>query len=131
MHPSPSGPHITDHDANPIHVDWEEPPVEKTMSIDALKARVPDYAKDLRLNLGSLATEPSLSVQQRAGTFVVSALATRNAEVTRGILAEFGPQLSPEALSAAKSAAAIMGMNNAYYRFTHLVGGDYANMPAK
>lgn len=101
------------------------------MSIDALKARVPDYAKDLRLNLGSLATEPTLSVQQRAGTFVVSALATRNAEVTRGILAEFGPQLSPEALSAAKSAAAIMGMNNVYYRFTHLVGGDYANMPAK
>lgn len=101
------------------------------MSIDALKARVPDYAKDLRLNLGSLATEPSLSVQQRAGTFVVSALATRNAEVTRSILAEFGPQLSTEALSAAKSAAAIMGMNNVYYRFTHLVGGDYANMPAK
>jgi alkyl hydroperoxide reductase subunit D len=24
-----------------------------------------------------------------------------------------------------------MGMNNVYYRFTHLVGGDYPNMPAK
>ena len=24
-----------------------------------------------------------------------------------------------------------MAMNNIYYRFTHLVGGDYPNMPAK
>jgi alkyl hydroperoxide reductase subunit D len=39
--------------------------------------------------------------------------------------------LSAEALAAAKSAAAIMGMNNVYYRFVHMVGGDYANMPAK
>jgi len=74
------------------------------MSIDALKARVPDYAKDLRLNLGSLANEPGLTTQQRAGTFVASALATRNPEVTRAICAEFGPQLSPEALTAAKAA---------------------------
>jgi lipoyl-dependent peroxiredoxin subunit D len=101
------------------------------MSIESLKGRLPDYAKDLKLNLGSLASEPTLTTQQRAGTFIASALATRNAEVTRAITAEFGPQLSPEALGAAKAAAAIMGMNNVYYRFTHLVGGDYPNMPAK
>lgn len=101
------------------------------MSLEALKARLPEYAKDLRLNLGSLATEPALSDQQRAGTFIASALASRSAEVTRALVAEFAPHLSPEALAAAKAAAAIMGMNNVYYRFTHLVGGDYANMPAK
>ncbi|HTR17967.1 MAG TPA: carboxymuconolactone decarboxylase family protein [Acetobacteraceae bacterium] len=101
------------------------------MSIEALKDRLPDYAKDLRLNLGSLAADPTLSAQQLAGTFIVSALASRNAAVTRAIVAEFGPKLSPEALQAAKAAAAIMGMNNVYYRFVHLLGGDYANMPAK
>ena len=101
------------------------------MSIDALKERLPEYAKDLKLNLGSLAAEVSLNTQQRAGTFVVSALASRNAEVTRGIIAEFGPQLSPEALHAAKAAAAMMGMNNVYYRFVHLVGGDYERLPAR
>ena len=101
------------------------------MSIEALKSRLPDYAKDIKLNLGSLAMEPSLSQQQRAGTFIVSALASRNAEVTAAIVAEFAPHLSAEALAAAKAAAAIMGMNNVYYRFTHLVGGDYPNMPAK
>ncbi len=101
------------------------------MSIEALKSRIPDYAKDLRLNLGSLATETLLTPQQRAGTFIASALASRNAEVTRAITAEFGPALGAEALGAAKSAAAIMGMNNVYYRFTHLVGGDYPNLPAR
>jgi alkyl hydroperoxide reductase subunit D len=101
------------------------------MSIESLKSRIPEYAKDIKLNLGSLATDPTLSPQQLAGTFVASALASRNAEVTQAILAEFAPKLSAEALAAAKSAAAIMGMNNVYYRFVHMVGGDYANMPAK
>ena len=101
------------------------------MSLEILKAALPDYAKDIRLNLGSLATEPTLSDEQRGGTFVVAALASRNATVTEAVLNEFGRHLSPEALNAAKAAAAIMAMNNVYYRFTHLVGGDYPNMPAK
>ncbi len=99
--------------------------------IETLKNAIPDYAKDLRLNLTSLAADATLTVQQRAGTFIASALASRNASVTRAIVAEFGPALSPEALAAAKAAAAIMAMNNIYYRFTHLVGGDYPNMPAR
>ena len=101
------------------------------MTIEALKERLPEYAKDIKLNLGSLATEPSLSTQQRAGTFIASALASRNAEVTRAITAEFAAQLSPEALTAAKASASIMAMNNIYYRFVHLVGGDYERLPAK
>ncbi len=101
------------------------------MSIETIKSWIPDYAKDLKLNLGSLANETLLTPQQLAGTFIVSALASRNAAVTRAILAEFGPKLSPEALTAAKAAASIMAMNNVYYRFVHLAGGDYANLPAR
>src|SRR5689334_4019562 len=102
------------------------------MSLDTLKARLPDYAKDLRLNLSSLATESTLTEQQRAGTFIASALAARNPEVTDAIMAEFAPQLAPEALEAAKAAAAIMAMNNIYYRFTHLASApDYRTLPAK
>jgi lipoyl-dependent peroxiredoxin subunit D len=101
------------------------------MSLENLKSALPEYAKDIRLNLGSLAAEPALTDEQRAGSFVASAIACRNPVVTAAILAEFAPLLSPAALTAAKAAAAIMAMNNIYYRFTHLVGGDYANMPAK
>ncbi len=102
------------------------------MSIEDLKDALPDYAKDLKLNLSSLATEPSLTDQQRAGTFVVSALASRDPLVIQALVDEFGPKLSEGALNAAKAAAAIMAMNNIYYRFTHLVSSpDYASLPAK
>jgi alkyl hydroperoxide reductase subunit D len=102
------------------------------MSIEALKERVPDYAKDLRLNLSSLAAEPSLTEQQRAGTFVAAALASRNQEVVAAMMEEFAPKLSSEALTAAKTAAAIMAMTNIYYRFVHLASApDYKTMPAK
>lgn len=102
------------------------------MSLESLKNRLPDYAKDLRLNLSSLAAEPSLTTQQLAGTFIASALASRNAETIQAIVAEFGPKLSPEALQAAHSAAAIMAMNNIYYRFIHLASApDYKTLPAR
>ncbi len=102
------------------------------MSLDVLKNRLPDYAKDLRLNLSSLASEASLSEQQRAGTFIVSALASRNAQTTQAIMAEFAPRLSKEALEAAHAAASIMAMNNIYYRFVHLASApDYKTLPAK
>lgn len=102
------------------------------MSIDSLKGALPDYAKDLKLNLSSLAQDAGLSDQQRAGTFIACALASRNGQTTRAVLEAFAPSLSPEALSAAKAAAAIMAMNNIYYRFTHLAGApDYKTLPAR
>ncbi len=102
------------------------------MSIEELKNRLPDYAKDQRLNLSSLATDPTLTAQQLAGTFVACALASRNAEVTAAIIHEFSDKLSPEALEAAHAAASIMAMNNIYYRFVHLASAaDYKTLPAK
>lgn len=105
------------------------------MSIESLKNRLPDYARDLKLNLSTLSTEAGLTDQQRAGTFVAVALAAREPETIRAILAEFGPKLTPEALTAAKAAAAIMGMNNIYYRFVHMMNhqpeSPYKTMPAK
>ncbi|HEU0162787.1 MAG TPA: alkyl hydroperoxide reductase, partial [Rhizomicrobium sp.] len=90
------------------------------MSIEALKDALPEYAKDLKLNLSSLAQEASLTEQQRAGTFIAVALASRERSTTNAIFSEFAPKLSPEALTAARAAASIMAMNNIYYRFTHL-----------
>jgi alkyl hydroperoxide reductase subunit D len=102
------------------------------MSLESLKARLPEYAKDLKLNLASLAAEPGLSDQQRAGVYIASAIASRNPIVTEAVIAEFAPALAPEALAAAKAAAAIMSMNNVYYRFIHLVSAtDYRTLPAR
>jgi alkyl hydroperoxide reductase subunit D len=102
------------------------------MNLETLKSRLPDYAKDLKLNLSSLAMEAVLNEQQRAGTFIACALASRNAETTEAIMGEFATKLSPQALDAACAAASIMAMNNIYYRFTHLASSpDYRQMPAK
>ncbi len=100
--------------------------------MENLKNRLPDYARDLRLNLSSLAAETVLDDEKKAGTFIASAIASRNPEVIREVLAEFGPKLAPAALAAAQAAAAIMAMNNVYYRFTHLVESEeYAKLPAR
>ena len=62
----------------------------------------------------------------------MAALAARDPMVVEALVEEFAPKLSPAALNAAKAAAAIMAMNNIYYRFTHLVSSpDYKSLPAK
>lgn len=102
------------------------------MSLQNLKDRLPDYARDIKLNLGSLAIEPALNGRQRAGTFIASALGARNPEVAEAILAEFTPKLDSKELAAAQAAAAVMAMNNVYYRFLHLAGNEeYGKLPAK
>ncbi|MGF1608232.1 MAG: carboxymuconolactone decarboxylase family protein [Kiloniellales bacterium] len=102
------------------------------MSIESLKSALPDYAKDLKLNLGSVFTSTTLNQQQVWGAALASALASRNPTVTAAIEAEAASRLSPEAIIAAKAAAAIMAMNNIYYRFVHLAGHEtYQSLPAR
>lgn len=102
------------------------------MSIDTLKSAIPDFAKDVRLNLSSMASDETLSDQQKYGLMVACGIATRNKTVCEALVAEAAPKLSAEALDAARSAASIMAMNNIYYRFLHLSSNaEYKTMPAK
>ena len=90
-------------------------------------------AKDLKLNYSSLIRNNSeFSAQRLWGTVVACAMATRSSALTRAALEAGAAQLSPQALEAAKTAAAIMGMNNIFYRFHHLSSNPkYATMPAR
>ena len=102
------------------------------MSLDALREAIPAYAKDISLNLSSLANETVLDEQQKWGCFLASAHAVGTPAVIRAIEAQAATVLSPEAMNAAKSAAAIMGMNNVYYRSLHLVkNAEYQTLPAR
>ena len=102
------------------------------MSIDTLKSQMPEYAKDVKLNLSNLANDEGLSEQQKWGTFLASALATRQGEVIAQVIEDAEQNLSDEALKAAYAAAAIMAQNNVYYRFVHLASNnDYKTLPAK
>ena len=101
------------------------------MSVETLKNLIPDYAKDIKLNLSTLAAEEILTPQQLWGTFMATALAARNDVVIREVAEAAAAHLQPAAMNAAKSAAAIMAMNNVYYKFVGMMGDDYRTMPAK
>ncbi|WP_370172272.1 MULTISPECIES: carboxymuconolactone decarboxylase family protein [Hyphomonas] len=102
------------------------------MSIESLKSSLPDYAKDLKLNLGSLMNEQLLSDQQKYGCFLACAHAVGEPQTLTALKAEAEEKLSPEAIKAAKAASAIMGMNNVYYRSIHLISAPtYKTLPAK
>lgn len=102
------------------------------MGLDALKARLPDYARDTKLNLGAVLGTSPLTEQQLWGAALACAIAARNPVVLREIAAEAADHLKPEALQAAKGAASIMAMNNIYYRSKHLIGDDaYQSLPAR
>ena len=102
------------------------------MTIEQLLESCPEYAKDLKLNLGSVLRQAELTEQQTWGTAVCSAMASRNSQVIDAILGEAAAHLNPQALYAAKAAAAVMGMNNIFYRFRHLSGNEkYSSMPAR
>src|SRR5579863_884000 len=93
---------------------------------------IPDFAKDLKLNLGNVVRQPELTEQQAWGTVVCTAMAARNPRLLEALLPEAAGHLNEQALYAAKAAAAVMGMNNIFYRFRHLsTNPKYSEMPAR
>jgi lipoyl-dependent peroxiredoxin subunit D len=104
-------------------------------TLEAIRDALPDYARDLRLNLGSVLSSegaPGLNSQQIWSVALASAIASRNVRCTQSLEAAARAVLSAEYLQAARTAAAIMGMNNIYYRFLHLVeDGEYQRLPAR
>ena len=105
------------------------------MTVDALRDALPDHARDLKLNLGVIASATALGPTRAWLVAVACAHTTRDARVIAAIEADAVAtgQLSPAAIAAARSAAAIMGMNNIYYRFLHFMGAgsEYARLPAR
>lgn len=102
------------------------------MSLKAFADQLPDYAKDLRLNLGSIASDQTLGDQRKYGLLVATAHGSGYKPLVEAAEAEAEGKLSPEALNAARAAAAIMAMNNVYYRFVHLASNkEYGQLPAK
>ncbi|WP_406862876.1 alkyl hydroperoxide reductase [Streptomyces sp. HUAS MG47] len=102
------------------------------MALDELKSALPDYAKDLKLNLGSvIGNNDALTQQQLWGTVLSCAIASRSPKVLAELEPEARGNLKPEAYQAAKSAAAIMAMNNVFYRTRHLLSDpEYGTLRA-
>ncbi|HEX4024966.1 MAG TPA: carboxymuconolactone decarboxylase family protein [Steroidobacteraceae bacterium] len=104
-------------------------------TLERIRAGLPDYARDLKLNLGSVLSTggaPGLSERQIWAVALAAAIAARNVTFAQAIEAASLEHLDGAHVTAARAAAAIMGMNNIYYRFLHLVeDGEYQRLPAR
>src|SRR5437868_4607477 len=100
--------------------------------IEKLRQVLPEAAKDIKLNLQTVLQSTALTPTQMWGTAMASAIAARNAELVAAVLSEAQAQVEANVIEDAKAAAALMAMNNVYYRFRHMVGKEsYASKPAR
>jgi alkyl hydroperoxide reductase subunit D len=102
------------------------------MSLKEFADTLPDYAKDLRLNLSSILNDQQLGDERKNALLLACAHGSGHRPLVAAAEAEVEGKLSPEIANAARGAAALMAMNNVYYRFVHLVANpEYGTMPAK
>lgn len=105
------------------------------MDLTTFLESFPDWARDTKLNLQAVLTaegSPGLTISQSLGAALAVAYASKNEKVVEAVLSVAGGILSDGHRTATKGAAAIMAMNNVYYRTLHLIGNpDLNRMPAK
>jgi alkyl hydroperoxide reductase subunit D len=97
------------------------------MNLSDLRNALPDYAKDLKLNLDSVLGEAGaagIDGKQQRAVALACAISARHAPLVSALETYAAEQLSPEEINGARAAAAIMAMNNVYYRATHLIHND-------
>lgn len=101
-------------------------------ALDPLLDALPETAKDIRLNVQAVLRESSLTPAQAWGVAVASAATARNRPLLDGIVADALAATDAAVVDDAVAAAALMAMNNVYYRFRHMVGkASYGQKPAR
>ncbi len=101
-------------------------------ALQRLAAGMPDSAKDIRLNLTSVLQQSTLSPAQRFGTALAVAYAAGDLALANAIVADAGEQMPAATAADAQAAAALMAMNNVYYRFRHMVEKpEYGQLPPR
>jgi alkyl hydroperoxide reductase subunit D len=88
--------------------------------LDSIKARMPEHAKDIRLNLDGVIARSSLAPEDALGVALAAAFAAKSPE----LVAAFKAAIPPAEGHAALTAAALMGMNNVWYPFVEMAGDE-------
>jgi lipoyl-dependent peroxiredoxin subunit D len=88
--------------------------------LESVKSRLPDYAKDIRLNLDAVIARSSLAPQHAAGAALAAAFAAKSPDLVAALRGS--PSLQLAHAHAALTAAALMGMNNVWYPFVEMAG---------
>jgi len=103
------------------------------MPIQNILDLLPEYARDLKVNLQNVLQQQELTPQQTWMVAVACAIASRNKQLTDVIAEEAASKTTPETINAGRTAGALMGMNNVFYRFRHFIQAkqEYATVPAR
>lgn len=102
------------------------------LTIEALRELIPEVARDIKLNLQSVLQPAALSAEQIWGVAVATAATAGEPRLYQALRAEALARVGAAVVEDAQAAAAIMGMNNVYYRFRHVVGKpSYGDKPAR
>ncbi|MDR2174080.1 MAG: carboxymuconolactone decarboxylase family protein [Burkholderiales bacterium] len=86
----------------------------------ALKDRIPDYAKDIRLNLDSVIERSPLPREEVLGCALAAAFAAKNSELVT-MLRRAMPDAEAEG---ALTASSLMGMTNVWYSFIEMADDE-------
>ena len=98
--------------------------------VDQLKSGIPDYAKDIRLNIDAVIKRSKLDPVEAQACALAAAFATGNTKLWTWIQSEMAMQA--EEADAAITAASLMAMNNVWYPFVEMAGDDnLRGMPAQ
>jgi len=98
--------------------------------LSSIKARVPDYAKDIRLNLDGTIARSSLEGNDAVGVALAAAFAAKSTVIVDAI--RNAGVLSPEETQGALTAAALMGMNNVWYPYVEMTeSADLKSQPGQ
>jgi alkyl hydroperoxide reductase subunit D len=98
----------------------------------AIENALPEAAKDIKLNLRAVLEQSTLSPEQRYGVAVASAIAARNPALQSALVSAARTAVPEAVIDDAVAAAALMAMNNVYYRFRHMIDkAEYAQKPAR
>ena len=88
--------------------------------LSSIKELIPDYAKDIRLNIDGVIARSSLAPEDALGVALAAAFAAKSKPLV-DILKANTPTTEG---TAALTAAALMGMNNIWYPYVEMAGDE-------
>jgi len=99
--------------------------------VDSIKESIPDWSKDIKLNLDSVINRSPLDPVDTHAVALAAALASGNGPLAYNLQIDEVLSLNVAECDAAKTAASLMGMNNVYYPFVEMTGDvELKNLPA-
>lgn len=97
--------------------------------IDQVKAALPEYAKDTKLNIDAVINRSTLSKDEAEACALAAAVATGNGKIVSLLMGNIEDQTE---MTAALTAASLMAMNNVWYPYVEMAGDEQlTGLPAQ